>query len=116
MKIIQPLTNALCCCFCSQAWRKRHLANDWLAGCWIFLFATIFATILMFFATCYELYEADSLLVFIIVTRYTISCIWNFIQVANDLTTISVQLDRDSLLSDCGGLLGCRFVSRDGRG
>lgn len=70
----------------------------------------------MFFATCYELYEADSLLVFIIVTRYAISCIWNFTPVVNDLTTISVQLDRDNLLSDCGGLLGGRFVSRDGRG
>lgn len=33
-----------CCCVCGDSWRY-HVSNDWLAGTWVILIASVFATL-----------------------------------------------------------------------
>ena len=45
---ILPLFTCLFSCCCSEKWLSRNLANDWLAGCWLMFWATLFASIVCF--------------------------------------------------------------------
>ena len=61
---------ALCSlqCCCSEPFLKKHLANDWLAGCWIFFWGTLLATGACLVLTAEALSNKDSLLIFIYAT------------------------------------------------
>eukprot|EP01033_Poteriospumella_lacustris_P003249 gene3249-2395_t len=69
-QIIQPITRALCCCFCSRAFLDKHLPNDWLAGNWIFFWGLFVGSVLSFMLLLYALSIGDGLLIFIMASSW----------------------------------------------
>lgn len=63
-----------CClkaCLLSEKWMALHLANDWLAGCWVILFSTVALTIGCFVLLVLAIQDRHSLPIFIYGTAFT---------------------------------------------
>ena len=94
--MIQPVTYFLCRCCCSRAWLDTHLPNDWLAACWLLLWASAAATFISLILLLYEISRNDALLVFIMGTTlfecvacWIGSCYWVAGSYAEDIDATS---------------------------
>lgn len=67
-RYILPIALCTLQCCCSETFLKKHLANDWLAGCWVFFWGTLVATIACIVLSANAIANKDSLLIFIYVT------------------------------------------------
>jgi len=71
---------ALCCftCCCSERWLQKHLANDWLAGCWALFWATLLSTIGCGVMLFVALADKDGILTFIYSTSFVENLLFLF--------------------------------------
>ena len=70
------MTTVFCKCFCSEKFLRKHLVNDWLAGCWLFLWATVIAMFGMLYLFFTALYQDQEITQFIMGTGWTDSFIF----------------------------------------
>lgn len=66
--ILMPVLKCLCAGCCSRQWLRFHFQNDWLAGTWLFLWATFLATFACLVLLVLVLERNDSLMTFILAT------------------------------------------------
>lgn len=69
--ILPVLDCCLKACLLSEKWMALHLANDWLAGCWVLLWATVALTIGCFVLLVLAIQDRHSLPIFIYGTAFS---------------------------------------------
>jgi hypothetical protein len=67
-EILKPLSRVVCYCFCKRGWLRKHLANEWLAGTWFILWATVAATFGCFILFIAALAQMKGLQIFLMGT------------------------------------------------
>eukprot|EP01038_Epipyxis_sp_PR26KG_P013674 gene13674-18349_t len=98
---VLPITIVLFWCCCSERWLKIHLANDWLAGWWVVLWASTFAVIATVFLFLVALAEQQYLLVFIFAT----GLVENIAFMIGSAYFVAGSYPENSLLSEVDGSL-----------
>ena len=64
-KIIQPAAFVMCYCFLRKSWMRKHLSNDWLAGCWFIFWGTLLCTVVVLVLVLISIAQGNGLQSFI---------------------------------------------------